>query len=295
MDIFHFLLAPFVASLILTGIHAYLGVHVVERGVIFVDLALAQFAALGATIGILVGLDPHAGGSYWISLAFTFLGAAIFSLARMRRTRIPQEAFIGIAYAVASAAAILAMSKATGETEHLKDMLVGNILAVSWPEVTKTALLYGAVGLFHFIFRKNFLLISMDHKAAEAKGLSIRLWDFLFYASFGFVVTSSVAIAGVLLVFCYLIVPSVGAMLFADRIGRRLAIGWTMGTLVSALGCYLSVAWDFPTGATIVCTFGGVLVLMFLVYLLLSRRGGAQEPAQGEALEVAAPGSSVNS
>jgi zinc/manganese transport system permease protein len=278
MDIFHFLLAPFVASLILTGIHAYLGVHVVERGVIFVDLALAQFAALGATIGILVGLDPHAGGAYWISLAFTFLGAAIFSLARMRHTRIPQEAFIGIAYAVASAAAILAMSKATGETEHLKDMLVGNILAVSWPEVTKTALLYGGVGLFHFIFRKNFLLISMDPKAGEAKGLSIRFWDFLFYASFGFVVTSSVAIAGVLLVFCYLIVPSVGAILFADRIGRRLAIGWTMGTLVSALGCYLSVAWDFPTGATIVCTFGGVLVLMFLVYVLLSRRGGAPEP-----------------
>jgi zinc/manganese transport system permease protein len=279
MDIFHFLLAPFVASLILTGIHAYLGVHVVERGVIFVDLALAQFAALGATIGILVGLDPHGGGAYWISLAFTFLGAAIFSLARMRHTRIPQEAFIGIAYAVASAAAILAMSKATGETEHLKDMLVGNILAVSWPEVTKTALLYGGVGLFHFIFRKNFLLISMDSKAAEAKGLSIRLWDFLFYASFGFVVTSSVAIAGVLLVFCYLIVPSVGAMLFADRIGRRLAIGWIMGTLVSALGCYLSVAWDFPTGATIVCTFGGVLVLMFLVYVLLSRRGGSPELA----------------
>jgi zinc/manganese transport system permease protein len=269
MDIFHFLLAPFVASLILTGIHAYLGVHVVERGVIFVDLALAQFAALGAVVAILVGMDPHAGASYWISLGFTFLGALIFSLVRVRRSRIPQEAFIGIAYAVASAAAILGMSKATGETEHLKDMLVGNILAVSWPEVTRTALLYGAIGLFHYFYRGNFLLISMDAKAAESKGLSIRFWDFLFYASFGFVVTSSVAIAGVLLVFCYLIVPSVGAMLFADRIGHRLAIGWTMGTLVSALGCYLSVAWDLPTGATIVCTFGGVLMVMFVVHLLL--------------------------
>src|SRR5260370_893399 len=145
MEVFRFLLAPFVASLILTGIHAYLGVHVVERGVIFVDLALAQFAALGATIGILMGFDPHAGASYWISLAFTLLGAAIFSLVRLRRSRIPQEAFIGIAYAVASAAAILAVSKATGETEHLKDMLVGNILAVSWPEVAHTAMLYGGV------------------------------------------------------------------------------------------------------------------------------------------------------
>jgi zinc/manganese transport system permease protein len=271
MEVLRFLLAPFVASLILTGIHAYLGVHVVERGVIFVDLALAQFAALGATVGILMGLDPHAGASYWISLAFTLLGAAIFSLVRLRRSRIPQEAFIGIAYAVASAAAILAVSKATGETEHLKDMLVGNILAVSWSEVGHTALLYGAVGVFHLIFRKNFLQISMDPQGAEARGVSLRIWDFLFYASFGFVVTSSVAIAGVLLVFCYLIVPSVGAMLFAERIGRRLAIGWTMGTLVSALGCYLSVAWDFPTGAAIVCTFGGVLVVMFLVHLAFKR------------------------
>ena len=279
MEIFQFLLAPFVASLILTGIHAYLGVHVVERGVIFVDLALAQIAALGATVAILVGFDPHGGQAYWISLAFTFLGAAIFSLARVRHTRIPQEAFIGITYAVASAASILAMSKATGETEHLKDMLVGNILAVSWPEVGHTALLYGAIGLFHYFLRKNFLLISMNHAAAEAQGVSVRLWDFLFYASFGFVVTSSVAIAGVLLVFCYLIVPSVGAMLFAERIGPRLAIGWTMGTLVSALGVYLSVKLDLPTGATIVCTFGGVLLVMFLAHLVVHRgqtRGGVR-------------------
>ncbi len=269
MEVLRFLLAPFAASLILTGIHAYLGVHVVERGVIFVDLALAQIAALGATIAILIGMNPHGGGAYWISLGFTFLGAAIFSLARSRRGHIPQEAFIGITYAVASALAILAMSKATGETEHLKDMLVGNIIAVSWPEAGRTALLYGGIGLFHYIFRKKFLLISMQPAEAEAQGVSIRLWDFLFYASFGFVVTSSVAIAGVLLVFCYLIVPSVGAMLFADRIGPRLAIGWTMGTLVSALGVYLSVVLDLPTGATIVCTFGAVLVLMFLAHLMV--------------------------
>jgi len=271
-----FLLPAFIASLILTGIHAYLGVHVVERGVIFVDLALAQIAALGATVAIVVGIDPHGRGSYWISLGFTFLGAAIFALARSRRGHIPQEAFIGIAYAVASASAILLMSKATGETEHLKDMLVGNILAVSWAEVRVTALLYGAVGIFHYIFRKKFLLISTNHDKAEQAGLNVRFWDFLFYASFGFVVTSSVAIAGVLLVFCYLIVPSVGAMLFADRIGSRLAIGWTMGTLVSALGVYLSAQIDLPTGATIVVTFGGILILMFLIHVVLHRGREAQ-------------------
>jgi zinc/manganese transport system permease protein len=264
-QILEFLAAPFVASLILTGIHAYLGVHVVERGVIFVDLSLAQIAALGATIALLLpgsDGDPHAPSVYWISLAFTFIGAAIFSLVRGRRARIPQEAIIGISYAVASAASILAMSKSTSQAEHLKDMLVGNIIAVSWHDVYKTAALYGAIGVFHYICRKQFLAISMAHDHPETTGYNVRLWDFLFYASFGFVVTSSVAIAGVLLVFCYLIVPSVAAMLYAETIGRRLAIGWTMGTIVSALGVYLSLVLDLPTGATIVCTFGAVLVVM---------------------------------
>lgn len=280
MEVLTFLAAPFAASLILTGIHAYLGVHVVERGVIFVDLSLAQIAALGAAVALLLpfaGHDPHGPWTYWISLAFTFVGAAIFSTIRVRRARIPQEAIIGITYAVASAAAILAMSKATSESEHLKDMLVGNILAVSWPEVLRTAALYAAVGLFHYLFRRQFLAISLDHQQAERDGLSVRLWDFLFYASFGFVVTSSVAIAGVLLVFCYLIVPSVAAMLYAERVGARLAIGWTMGTIVSALGIYLSVHLDLPTGATMVCTFGVVLMLMAALRPLL--RAAAAPPA----------------
>src|SRR5436190_4462680 len=295
MEILQLLILPFAASLILTGIHAYLGVHVVERGVIFVDLALAQIAALGATIAILRGMDPHGSGVYWFSLGFTFLGAAIFALVRSRQKKIPLEAIIGIAYAVASAGAILAMSKATGETEHLKDMLVGNILAVSRQEVIKTAILYGAIGTFHYIFRRKFLLISIDPRRAQAEGISIRLWDFLFYASFGFVVTSSVAIAGVLLVFCYLIVPSVGAMLFADRIGPRLAIGWTMGTLVSALGVYLSLRLHLPTGATIVVTFGGVLIMMFLLHLVLHHGRSARELKGGASthreLQAATPSS----
>jgi zinc/manganese transport system permease protein len=277
LDILRFLAAPFAASLILTGIHAYLGVHVVERGVIFVDLSLAQIAALGATIALLLPFtdqDPHGPWVYWISLAFTFVGAAIFSTIRSKRARIPQEAIIGISYAVASAAAILAMSKATSESEHLKDMLVGNILAVSWPEVLKTAALYAAVGAFHYVYRRQFLAISMAHDAPPAH-LNVKLWDFLFYASFGFVVTSSVSIAGVLLVFCYLIVPSVAAMLYAEGVGRRLAIGWTMGTVVSALGIYLSVKLDLPTGATMVCTFGLVLILMAIARLFIRGRGPA--------------------
>ncbi|MBA3297329.1 MAG: metal ABC transporter permease [Acidobacteria bacterium] len=278
-QVFEFLAAPFVASLILTGIHSYLGLHVVERGVIFVDLSLAQIAALGGTIALLLPFsegDPHSSAVYWVSLLFTFMGAAIFAMVRGRQARVPQEAIIGITYAVASAAAILAMSQSTSQAEHLKDMLVGNIIAVSWPDVFKTAALYGAVGIFHYVLRKPFLAISVQHDHPEATGLNVRFWDFLFYASFGLVVTSSVAIAGVLLVFCYLIVPAVAAMLYADSIGGRLAIGWTMGTIVSALGVYLSLMLDLPTGATIVCTFGLVLVLMALARPLLSRHRVAQ-------------------
>ena len=274
MTILSFLAAPFVASLVIAGIHAYLGLHVVERGVIFVDLSLAQIAAFGATIAVLLpftGGDPHSNWVYWISLVFTLIGAVLFSTIRSRQARIPQEAIIGITYAVASAATIVATSKATSESEHLKDMLVGNILAVTWEDVGRTALLYAVIGAFHYVYRRRFLLISLDPKKAEAEGISIKLWDFLFYASFGFVVTRSVAIAGVLLVFCYLVVPSVASMLYAEKIGPRLAIGWTMGTVVSALGVYLSLVLDLPTGATIVCTFGIVLALMAGVRALLPR------------------------
>src|ERR1051325_2968729 len=165
MDVLAFLAVPFVASLILTGIHAYLGVHVVERGVIFVDLSLDQIAALGTTSAYLAGHDLHSPVTYFWSLGFTILGAAIFALTRVHReTRTPQEAIIGIVYAVSAAAAILAMSKAPEGTEHLKDMLVGNILTVSKFTVAKTAALYAIVGLFHYIFRKKFLAISLGQQ-----------------------------------------------------------------------------------------------------------------------------------
>jgi zinc/manganese transport system permease protein len=275
LEILPLLVWPIIASLVIAGIHAYLGLHVVERGVIFVDLSLAQIASLGATLALLVpsfGGDPHSPAVYWMSLGFTLIGAAIFSLIKGHEARIPQEAIIGITYAVASAAVIVAMSKSTGESEHLRDMLVGNILSVQPGEIIRTGLLYLVIGVFHYVFRKPFLLISTDPQGAAARGMAVRFWDFLFYASFGVVVTRSVAIAGVLLVFCYLIVPSVGAMLFAESIGARLAIGWVMGVAVSMLGMYFSVEFDLPTGATIVCTFGAVLAAMAAARVLLPKR-----------------------
>ena len=266
MDLFSFLIVPFFAGLVLTGIHAYLGLHVVERGVIFVDLSLAQIAALGSTVAFLLGFTLHSQAAYLLSLAFTVLGAAIFAMSRIHEeSRIPQEAIIGIVYAVSAAAAILAMSKAPEGTEHIKDMLVGNILTVSWAKVIKTAILYSIVGAFHWFFRKQFLRISISAREARSAGLNVKFWDFLFYISFGLVVTSSVEIAGVLLVFSYLIVPSVAAMLFAETVGGRLAFGWIMGAIVSAVGILLSFRLDLPTGATIVCTFGGALLVLSLM------------------------------
>lgn len=268
MELLQFLLASFVVSLVLTGIYAYLGIHIVERGVIFVDLALAQIAAFGTTIAFLAGFELHGPMAYVWSLGFTIIGAGIFTLTRTRQSRIPQEAIIGIVYAVSAAGAILAMSHAPEGAEHIKDMLVGNIVTVSWSEVGTIALISALVGLFHYLFRRPFLLISLDPEMASTEGYSLRLYDFLFYLSFGVVVTISVAVAGVLLVFSYLIVPSVCAMLFAERVGPRLLIGWTTGTLVSAAGVALSFLLDLPTGATIVCTFSVVLLIAGLVRIV---------------------------
>jgi zinc/manganese transport system permease protein len=270
-----FLAAPLAASLVLAGLFAYLGLHVVERGVIFVDLSLAQIASLGSTVALLLpalGNDPHGATAYWMGLAFTFVGAVIFATVRGQSVNVPQEAIIGIGYAVASAAAIVALSKSTSGGEHLKDMLVGNITAVSWHEVAVLASLCVAVGGLHYAFRRKFLLISTEPARAAAEGVSLRLWDFIFYISFGVVVSSAVAVAGVLLVFCYLIVPSVGGMLWATRIGSRLAVGWVMGVLASMLGMFFSVKFDLPTGAAIVCTFGLLLVVMAVARPLIVRR-----------------------
>jgi zinc/manganese transport system permease protein len=262
---------PFLACLILTGIHAYLGIHVVERGVIFVDLALAQIAALGATIGFLLGFGLHSRVDYLFSLGFTFVGAAVFALTRFRKQRVPQEAIIGIVYAVSAAAAILILSRAPGGSEEIKEILVGNILLVDWPEIWTTLGIYSLVGFVHYLVRRPLLLISQNPQGALAKGMAVRWWDLLFYATFGLVVTSSVKIAGVLLVFSFLIVPAVCAVFLAESISRRLWTGWVLGALTSMTGVTLSYYLDLPTGATVVCVFGVLLALTGALKALVPR------------------------
>ena len=259
-EFFHLMLAPFAACLVLTGIHAYLGLHVIERQVIFIDLALAQIAALGSTVGFLFGFGLHHGANYLFALGFTFLGAVIFAATRFRREKIPHEAIIGVVYAVAAAASILVLSRAAEGGEELKELLIGHLLLVGWPEVAKMACIYSAAGLLHWLFRKPLLLISQRPEEAFTSGLPVRLWDLFFYVTFGFVVTSSVEMAGVLLVFSFLIVPAICGVLLAEKIGQRLWIGWGIGALTSVLGITASYLWDLPTGAAVVCTFGLVLL-----------------------------------
>jgi len=272
MDILLLFAWPFAALLVITAIHAYLGLHVVQREVIFVDLSLAQIAALGASIAVLAGLDLHGIGAYLCSLGFTLIGAAFFAFTRSDKSEVPQEAIIGIVYAVSAAAAIMIMDRLPEGAEHLKHIMVGNLLAVTPADVIKMTALYAVVGLLHWYWRASLLLISSDPEKARREGYNLRLWDFIFYGTFGLIVTVSVPIVGVLLVFSYLIVPGVAAVLFFDSLRPRLFFAWGLGALVSVIGMAVSFWLDSPTGATIVCTFGAVLGLLAASRSLLSRR-----------------------
>jgi zinc/manganese transport system permease protein len=256
-----FLWAPLLACLILTAIHVYLGLHVLARGVIFVDLALAQVAALGVTVAFLAGHPIQSEAAYWYALVFTLAGAALFAASRTRRMTVPQEAVIGIVYAVSAAAAVLVVDRAPQGGDRIRQILVGSILTVTPGEVGTLALLYAPIGLLHWLVRRPLLDISFDPEGAGARR-AVRAWDFVFYASFGVVVTSSVRLAGVLLVFAYLVVPATAAAALAGSARGRLVIGWALGVVVSVGGLGASWAWDLPTGATVVVAFGAVAAIV---------------------------------
>ncbi len=279
VDLLALMWVPFLMCLVLTGIHAYLGFHVIAREVVFVDIALAQIAALGATAAFLFGFALESWESYAFALAFTILGALVLALTRSPERRVSQEAVIGVVYAVSSAAAVLLADRSPHGAEHLRSMLVGSLLSVRGWEVVKVALLYATIGLFHWLCRRPFFLISTDPAAAYQQGWRVRAWDFAFYASFGFVVTSSVRIAGVLLVFSYLIVPALAGILLGGRVATRLLIGWAFGTFVSVVAMIASAALDLPTGATVVCAFGVTLLVLGGVVKVVGRKPGEMAPA----------------
>jgi zinc/manganese transport system permease protein len=261
----------FVASLVLVGIHGYLGIHIIARGVIFVDLALAQVAAMGwalASLGVGDSIAdalniPHGVAAYGIGLVATLLAAAVISLTRMEGSRIPHEAIIGVVYVVATAGTILLASLAPRGSEHVEQLLTGALLWVTWSDIWKLVIIYSVIGVAQWFLRHRFFTISLDPEKAVALGWRIRAWDFLFYALFGVVVTSAVAIAGVLVVFSFLVIPAVIAFLFTTKPRPLILIAWASGFVVSTFGLWLSFVADLPTGPVIVVAFGFALVVAF--------------------------------
>jgi len=268
------MLPALVAALILVGLHAYLGIHIIARGVIFVDLALAQLAAAGATVAVFFGLHADSLGGYAFALTATILGAAIFSISRIRNRYITQEAIIGIVFVVASAITILLTAQAPRGAEHVQELLTGTLLWVTWPQIWRAAGIYAVIALIHWFLRRRFLTISLEPEVAREQGWSIRWWDFLFYVLFGVVVTVSVSIVGVLLVFSFLVIPAVIAFLFTSRPGSLLAIAWAVGSASVLVGLVASFQTDLPTGPMVVCAFAFALVLAFVLRRLI----GQSEP-----------------
>jgi zinc/manganese transport system permease protein len=283
MDLSLFL-PPLVACLVIVAIHSYLGLHVIAREVIFVDLSLAQMAALGSTVAILAGRHPDSPGAFAYALGFTTLGAAMFALTRSgEKGLVPQEAIIGIVYVMASAAAILVADRTPRGGEAIKDILVGSLLWVTWPAILRLAGVYAVIGLLHWVLRHRFLTISFHPETAIAERWSIRWWDFWFYLSFGIVITFSVPIAGVLLVFTFLVVPAAIAFQFTRRKGALAVIAWLAGAAASATGLLISFHYDLPTGPIVVCVFGLLLLVAYGLRRVTGAGAAVDDPGVREA------------
>ncbi len=262
MDALVFLGPALAMCLVIASIHVYLGMHVLAREVIFVDLSLAQLAALGATVASLWIEEEEPGWQAHVAaLGFTVVGATIFAFTRRARKHVSQEAIVGIVYAVASAVTVLVVSHSPHGAEHIKDILVGSLLNTTWTNVWQTAALYAVLGVIQALFSKRFVRISWEPDDAEQASKYVELWDLLFYLLFGVVITISVQFAGILLVFSFLIVPAVITRLFSTSIWKRLAAGWGVAIAASALGIWASWTWDFPTGAAVVGAFGALLLV----------------------------------
>ena len=260
MDTLAFLIPPFLMCLVLVGIHCYLGIHVLKRGVIFIDLSLAQVASLGSTVALMFHLEHHSFGSYSVSLGCTFIAALYFAWGKKHEKVIPQEVLIALVYALSSSLVVLVINSLAHGAEHIKDILVGKILWVSYDDVFKTAAIYSVVAGIHYKFRRQMMAVSDSH-SEDSEGSDGLLWDFLFFALFGVIITSSVGVAGILLVFSFLVVPALISMKFFHSTKSQLLAGWGIGTLLCTLGLFISYMMDLPAGAVMVVVFAATPIL----------------------------------
>ena len=270
------MILPVAACVVIVITLGWFGLHVLERGVIFVDLALAQVAALGTTYAVYLGHEPDGLTAFALALTFTFIGAAAFSAARIYEERVPQEAIIGIAYAVSAAAGILMIHFADDPHggEKLEHLLVGNIVWVQVADIALLAGVCGAVGVLHAVFHRRFLAISYR----TAPVAHVALWDLLFYMSFGVALTAIVSVSGVLLVFSYLVIPAVIARLLVQGVLPRLLVAWAVGLAVSVAG--VAVTYAHPTGPVIVVFFGVALTLVLVYWAIRHARSPGRAAAQ---------------
>lgn len=281
MEAILFMLAPLAACLTLVGIHGYFGIHVLKREIIFIDIAMAQIAALGGVIHILfppelstswgiVSYESHATGgvTYIFSLVLVTLAALMFTSLKSERLHVPLEALIGITFAVATTGAVLLIDRGAGGDVHIQQMLVGSILWVKWNQIVKSLIVYSVIGAFHYVFRNKFIPISENYHKAKESGINVRLWDFLFYLSLGIVVMHSVRIGGILVVFAFLIIPASISILFTEKWSTRIAIAWIGGTIVTMCGLFFSWKVDVPSGPSVILFLGVFLLLAVIVRVL---------------------------
>jgi len=285
---------PFIACLTLVGIHGYFGIHVLKREIIFIDIAMAQIAALGGTISMILPVEvttawgivsytAHGGGTiaYLFSLVLVTIAAAVFTYLKSEKLYVSLEALIGITFAVATTGAVILIDVGAGGDVHVHDMLVGSILWVKWSQVLKSFIVYSMIGAFHYRFRHKFLSISEDYQKAKEKGINVRLWDFLFYFTLGIVVIHSVAIGGILVVFSFLIIPASISVLFSQNWSTRIMIAWIGGTIVTMLGLYFSWKIDVPSGPSVIL-FLGVFLFLALIVKALNIFGTSEKNVPGQ-------------
>ncbi|MBN1164350.1 MAG: metal ABC transporter permease [Candidatus Krumholzibacteriota bacterium] len=276
-EIVQFLTPPLVACVTILGLLGYLGIHVLKREIIFIDIALAQIAAVGATFAHLyLGREENSVPAYLCAFAFTVLAALFFSQIDKRITRISHEAIIGVTYAIAAAAALFILALAAGGDVHMENMLTGSILWARWPDILAIAVLFFLVGLFHFLYRRKFIRLSESYGSGAVRGKENIWWDFLFYVSMGMVITFSVKIAGVLVIFSFLIIPATFSALFADSWRDRLLWAWGVGIFSIISGLILSYFLDFCCGPAVITMLG--LSLIGASLLVKFRRANPGDP-----------------
>ncbi|MFQ5534747.1 MAG: metal ABC transporter permease [Sphingomonadales bacterium] len=269
MDAWLILLPAFTVSALMIFTHTYLGLHVLERGIIFIDLALAQVAALGLSIAFLMGHEAHGPDAQLYAFVATLLAALGFAKLRQIPGKIAREVTIGCVYVVATALSIVILSLSSQGMTELKALFNGNILWTNWDEIAIIGAAYAALTVLHVIYRRRFLALSFEPEAAKRPSL---MWEFFFFASFAVTITLAVNVAGILLVFAFLIIPGFSASMIARSFPMRLALGWLFGMAGTIAGLWFSFAGDLPTGATVVSALGALPIIAAVMKMALGRR-----------------------